>query len=439
MPLGHKKINALTVIAALAYLIGILWRYYHIFISHRATDYLYSDMQLYVERARNFINPSYTDNIADTIYPPGMHMLLGTMYAVASSWDPALWLQFIISCIIPLLIAGLGYALYGPRVASLALIFSSLYFTFIDYAGFFLAENPYLFSVCSALLLLVLALRARASLWRIIAALLGGAMVAISAAFKEAIVVPAALIGLFLLYLAWRNRSRPILVVVIVSSLSTLAVIAPFSYRCTTLSEGAFCVTSNSGALTMLEGHHGEYVKVWYHDHARNLHFWFGPPPFAKRGYTGELHFDFGAYDAKANRAAAWAWIKEHPWQAFLLSTQNVFQLFVGPTPWPSSDTADKHLATFAQELFLVIVLLPALVFVWCHWRGLVRLQEGYWADILVLLPVLGLMMAVFLSLGDPRYRIPFDGFLMIIAARMYLRQEGRLVLARVAEPRTYP
>lgn len=428
---GYKKINPLGWIAVLAYIIGVLWRHHHILVAHRATDYLYSDMLLYVERALNFIDPSYRANIADTIYPPGMHMLLGVMYAIDSTWEPAIWLQFMLSCLIPLLISGLGYALYGMRVASLALIFASLYFTFIDYAGFFLAENPYLFSVCSALLLLVLALRAHSAFWRILAAILGGAMVAISAAFKEAIVVPAALIGLFLLYLAWHHRSSSILVTVIAASLSAVAVIAPFSYRCTTLSEGAFCVTSNSGALTMLEGHHGEYVKVWYHDHERNLHFWFGPPPFAKRGYTGELHFDFGAYDARANRAAAWVWIKEHPWQAFLLSTQNVFQLFVGPTPWPSSDTEDKHLATFVQELFLVIVLLPALVFVWCHWRGLVRLEERYWADILVLLPVLGLMAAVFLSLGDPRYRIPFDGFLILLAARLYLQQEGRLVLPR--------
>ncbi|MEW5756388.1 MAG: hypothetical protein AB1810_08780 [Pseudomonadota bacterium] len=428
---GYIKTKLLPALAVLAYLIGISWRYYYIFITHRATDYVYSDMQLYVERALNFINPNYNANIADTIYPPGMHMLLGLIYTIDSSWEPALWMQFVISCLIPLLIAGLGYLLYGARVAYLALIFASLYFTFIDYAGFFLAENPYLFSVCSALLLLVLALRARARLWRIIAAICGGVMVAISAALKEAIIVPAALIGLFLLYLAWRNKSSSIFVILIASSLSTVAVLAPFSYRCTTLSEGAFCVTSNSGALTMLEGHHGEYVKVWYHDHERNLHFWFGPPPFAKRGYTGELHFDFGAYDARANRAAAWAWIKEHPWQAFLLSTQNVFQLFVGPTPWPSSDTAEKHLATFAQELFLVIVLLPALVFVWCHWRALLRLEQRYWADILVLLPVLGLMAAVFLSLGDPRYRIPFDGFIMLLAARMYLRQDGRLALPR--------
>jgi hypothetical protein len=45
-------------------------------------------------------------------------------------------------------------------------------------------------------------------------------------------------------------------------------------------------------------------------------------------------------------------------------------------------------------------------------------------------MPVLGLMVAGFLALGEARYRVPFDGFLVLLAARMFagrLGEEGRM------------
>ncbi len=43
-------------------------------------------------------------------------------------------------------------------------------------------------------------------------------------------------------------------------------------------------------------------------------------------------------------------------------------------------------------------------------------------ADLLMLLPVIGIVGLVFLTLGEPRYRTPFDGFLIILAAAFYAR-----------------
>lgn len=277
------------------------------------------------------------------------------------------------------------------------------------------------------MLLLVISMRAQSNVFWLIAAALAGAMLAVSASLKEVILVPAALIGLFLFYLAWRRHSRKILIMLIVSALGAIAVLAPLSKRCTTLSEGAFCVTSNNGALNMLLGHHGEFMTMEFYDNNRGYMHGFQPSPFVQLGYQGVQKFDFGAYDAEANRAAAWSWAAEHPVEAVLLSLRNVFQLFWGSVPWPSSHTDDKYMTIFFQQLFLLVVLVPVCVFIWNNAGSLLRCDSKYYADIFILLPVIGLMAAVFLSLGDPRYRIPFDGFLMIIAARMYLGSDGKL------------
>ena len=37
-------------------------------------------------------------------------------------------------------------------------------------------------------------------------------------------------------------------------------------------------------------------------------------------------------------------------------------------------------------------------------------------------MPIFGIMLAAFISLGEPRYRVPFDGFFLLLAARMYCR-----------------
>ncbi|MEW5756246.1 MAG: phospholipid carrier-dependent glycosyltransferase [Pseudomonadota bacterium] len=427
MFMGHVRKHALWIIAVLSLLVGLIWRYSYVIVDHRATNYIYSDMKSYVDRALNFINPHYVETIADTVYPPGMHMLLGVLYVLDPSWNLAIWVQLILSCLIPLLVASIAYLLYGKNVAYLALILSSLYFGFIDYAGYFLAENAYTFCIVAAVLLLVISMRARSNVLWLIAALSAGVMLAVSASLKEAILVPAALVGLFLLYLAWERHSRKIFIMVIASCLGATVVLAPLSERCTTLSEGAFCVTSNNGALTMLLGHHGEVMTTEFYDNKRGYMHGFQPPPFVQLGYQGVQKFDFGAYDAESNRAAAWSWVAEHPIEAVLLSLRNVFQLFWGSVPWPSSHTDGKYMTIFFQQLFLLVVLIPVCVFVWNNAGALLRCDSKYCADIFILLPVIGLMAAVFLSLGDPRYRIPFDGFLMIIAARMYLGIDGKL------------
>jgi hypothetical protein len=103
--------------------------------------------------------------------------------------------------------------------------------------------------------------------------------------------------------------------------------------------------------------------------------------------------------------------------------------------PWPGSGTQLRPLLIGFMVLFYVGVLLPAVVHLWRHRRALVRLDPRYAGELLVLMPVLAVMITAFIFLGEARYRIPFDGFLLLLAARAYCgsRPEDPLLVPGVA------
>ena len=53
-------------------------------------------------------------------------------------------------------------------------------------------------------------------------------------------------------------------------------------------------------------------------------------------------------------------------------------------------------------------------------------LEAQHYGDLLVLMPVLALIIVAFFTIGEPRYRIPFDGFMILLAARCYSGGETR-------------
>ena len=57
----------------------------------------------------------------------------------------AVYVQLVVSCLVPLAIGLLGAAAYGRRTGLLAVVFASLYFPFIEYGALFLSEIHFVF------------------------------------------------------------------------------------------------------------------------------------------------------------------------------------------------------------------------------------------------------------------------------------------------------
>ncbi len=78
-----------------------------------------------------------------------------------------------------------------------------------------------------------------------------------------------------------------------------------------------------------------------------------------------------------------------------------------------------------SQYGFALFILLPALFALRRRAADVVRLRATAEAEILLIVPLAVSLAVSALTLGEPRYRIPCDGFLMILAARELARVVG--------------
>ncbi len=416
-------------LGVLAYLVGAIWRYYWIFYAHPPTDYVYSDMAWYVDYAKRLLEPGYPGTIYDTLYPPATGYLLAATYALDPSWQLMLTLQWLMALAVPMLIAYLARTLFDTRVAWLSLILASLWFPFIDYTGYFMAETPFtllmLLSLAALLRALLTSTTRRAIGWGV----LSGLAFAVSAEFKGQALMPAALMSVFLICIFWKRQRKRILLIQGAALLAASAVMLPVAVHVTRLNENRPVLLSTNGALMFLTGHHGHYGNLFFNDDKRNWYFNSYNPTHVERGNDGKSVYAFGVYDSDQIMQVAWKWIYRHKGESIQLSFDHVFDTFYGSLPWPTCSTSDRRWVMTFQHIFLVVILIPIFIYFSRHWRAMLTLKPAAFGDLFVFLPVLGLIVTVFLTMGEPRYRIPFDGFLIILAARFYTGQARRLAV----------
>ncbi|MFH0938921.1 MAG: glycosyltransferase family 39 protein [Planctomycetota bacterium] len=398
---------------------SMLWRSIYIFNFHPALAYVYSDMQAYVDMAKRILEPTYQYGAGDAFHPVGTSLMLAGSFLIDSTFRYASLAQFGMSCLVPLLIAAIGYELFGRRVALVGLAISSGYFQFVDYASYFLSENPFLFFMMLSFWLLIRSLRVRRARWVPLLALFAGVALGAAATFKSVGLAAAGLVGLFLLYLGIRYRWARVGMVLSCGLVGMLLIVVPVSARAMRINEGQFCVVSANGPMNVLLGHYGEISSIHFNDKKRYCFYDFGTAAMVQQNLMAYKDVDFGPCDGKECFQAAWEWTKANPIESFLLSIHHVFNLF-NTTPWPTSATKDRRWIRFAEQLYIVFIFIPALFYLLNHARGILRRDKDMFGDILVLLPLVALVVVAFFTIGEPRYRIPFDGFTILLAARFY-------------------
>jgi len=398
---------------------GGLGRLIYILVIHPATQHIYSDMQGYVDRALRSA-AGVPENIADTLYPPGASMFFGALYRIDPSWALAAIAQWLIALGVMALIWQMARRLYGNGAAVVALALATLYFPFTHYAALFLAENVFTFlSLLSfySLLRAGQAAAVAALLW----ALAAGTALALAAAFKNTIVLPALCTVIVWLVFAKKYGGHggwPMAFGVVIG-FSLL--IVPLSQRCTRLNEGRFCLVSNNLAMNVLMGHYGETGEFRWHDRPRGITMYFTAVESATRGYTASADFDFGPYDSTLNLRVASDWIRLHPAAALKLSLKNVGTLFGRQTLWPAALYRGVDVGVWSQKFFDALILLPALIWLLLRAPAMLRSKRGSLSEWLMLAPIIGVAASVFLSIAEVRFRVPFDGLLIVAAAPFHV------------------
>jgi 4-amino-4-deoxy-L-arabinose transferase-like glycosyltransferase len=403
-------------LAVAVYVAGVIVRYLYIFTLHPATSYVFSDMGAYYLLGTNFFNHQYQPTLLDTFYPPGMTYFLGVLYHLDPSWKLTFAAQWLISSLVPLVVFAIARALYGRRAALVALVMASAYFPFIDYAGYFLSENPFTLSL---LLWMWLLIKGRTSPSRAAAvafALASGVLLGVAVAFKNVALGPGLLV-LATLVCVDRRRALP---VVAASAVGLLAVLAPLTVRATALSGGRFTFIANNLGANVLVGHHGRIKAIVFAPDEFGRAFFLSPPAQEMRGYEEIIQVPFGVLETSKALAFSFEWVRAHASEALLLSLQHVWDLFGGVLPWPSGKTDLQGWAQLFRVLFWPVLVVPAGLHVFRRARA-ARLRRGLLAaDLLMLMPLLGIAAIAFLTMGEPRYRTPFDGFLIVLAAAFF-------------------
>lgn len=409
---------------------GGLLRLIYVLVLHPPTRHVYSDMQGYVQRALNRVAGG-PENIGDSLYPPGTSMLFATLHRLDTSSGLTVIAQWLLSLGTMAGVWVIARALYGNRVAVLALVATTLYLPLFHYAGLFLAENPFTFCLMAAYACLIKAIAASRPIGTAWWAIAAGLMAGLAASLKATILLPVAVTGVVVIVWLIRNRRRGALTLALGVLLGLGLLLLPLAERCTRLAEGHFCLVSTNTGMNALMGHAGEYAEFVWVDPARNSTYSFTSPSAPMRGYTAPVRLAFGAYDVPANVAELHTRIAADPAAAVRWSLRNVADLFVGRDFWPGAVYQQRNWSR-AYQWIAQWLLLP-LALAWLIYRAprLIRLRDDSLAEWLLLTPLLGLMLTAFISLGELRFRIPFDGFLIILAAQALLAlfsREQRLI-----------
>lgn len=417
------------VLAAASYVLGFVWRWIYVLEIHRPTDFAYSDMGMYLGLGKRFAKEGYELRIYDVTHPPGLSELLAYFYRSDETLNGFVRFQFGVTALVPLAVGALGWLAFDRKLGLWALAVSSLYFPFIDYGGYFLAEIYITLTATLTMVCYFGALRIGFGTRRRIAAsiaiaALGGFIFSLAMLMK--MVAAPAMLAFFGIHIVLTRAStwkvKALLFATILAAAMPLCVWQ--ADRCTKANEGTFCPGSNKAGADFLMGHVGRVQLVsWGVRDKRGkyrVHSSFGSPAAYQHGYTKKVELDFKITDNPKNNAYAWSWIRKNPGQAIVLSFEHVWDSFGGSLPWPTVATKFWASSQIFHYLFLVFLFIPSMMLFVdvARKRGIVGLLRS--TELAMFGPILGVIVSVMIATGEARYRIPWDMCFILLAIQFY-------------------
>jgi hypothetical protein len=398
---------------------------------HHPRHYASSDAADYLERAQAWLAVGATERIDDTIWPPGTPALLALLSALDPGQELGAYGNALAGLLVVLLTAASVSMIAGKRAGWIALALAALHPGFIHYQGFFLAEQPFQLSVALALFLSVSALtsldqRAGPGWLAGVAIGIAWGLAALFRANALPVVGGASLaVGL----LCFRTRDRRALRLGVGLALGLCVVLSAAAQRCTAVSGGRFCLVSNNVAMNIALGQAGQVMGLEFRDDAAptETSAWV-PPALLHHGYKGMGRVPATIYDSGGVLRWVGQRFIEDPVLFVVRAVGNALDLF-GLDYWPDGygDWPERAVMVWRQ-LWNALVLIPAI---YCA----ARLTRTAWRptasprdDVdkrrpmpaFLLGSLAGLLFSAAVSLGEARYRIPFDAIFIALASAVY-------------------
>jgi hypothetical protein len=236
--------------------------------------------------------------------------------------------------------------------------------------------------------------------------------------------LPVAACGALALLVFSRNRlpSRTVWAA-LAASAAILIALGGAAHRCTATADGRFCLVSNNLAMNVALGQAGPVYGIEFHDprYPERTTRWIAPS-LVQHGYQGMLQIPASVYDS----GRIWSWVADRfaqdPLGYLVRAAGNAFDLF-NLGYWPDEfGRYSERSALVLRQAWSAAVFIPGLFALFGLARRAFSPTPTRPVALFVLGAGFGVLLSAALSIGESRYRIPFDGLLIGLASACYAR-----------------
>ena len=365
-------------------------------------DNVYSDMRGYVERGWKIVAGEPFISF-DAFYPPGMayfFAIVFTVFGFSKGLPLAAFLQALMLAGSNLCFYFLGRELFGSRKIAffLALVFA-VYPPIVTTSSFFVSEPLFIFLLLFSNYFFVRMLRrntASHSSFFVLGLLLASAILVKGQGLS---LIPGLLaVALFPQFKHIRKFLLTFLCALALPisfqfAINSAILGKPSYFLAANDSYNTYLGQSRHKALGCLDRDKG-YFFIFHNNNAA-FHEYFNPPAIAPVSILDREYFKNQTYKL---------W-HDQPQQQFFRSLESVFELFSTQMEWPGRNLISHRPILKQSKLLLYIILIPLsfISIVFC-----LRRKRFTWQIIYLLLPMAGISAICFVTMGQPRYLLPF-------------------------------
>ena len=385
----------------LVLLIALVARLAFSLIIHPIQNYLFSDMQSYLNIAQRIISGS--KQLGNIFYPPGYSLFLSTIIQAGGEFF------FLITAVLQSLIGVISIWLFyqistqvlKPKLSTLFLLILALYYPFIDTTGYLLSENLAIFFLALTLWLSLKFSKTKANLWLFLA----GLSVGIGS------LVRANLLIIGLVILVW-------ITITLKSKLRSLSVFITATMASLLLVSGIYFKLGGQSRTSSLNGGFvfmaGQCLVGHSYDSTGAA---FGPPVYMQRDINKTVQFTQAFTNSRYFYQQGLECLKQRPVRLLEKITENYY-LFFDNISWPSSNQTPFNLAMELSHTAFNLFVLPGLLLAAFLFSRQIKGRRVFTSLLWYVLFTVFLTSTVYHA--DIRYRLPFDAIFILVSLSGY-------------------
>jgi len=390
--------------------IALILRILFVFFLHPPEDYLYSDMKRYYNGAVKIAH-SQPEDLFDSFHPPGTQYLYALFFRLPHSFFWIKVFNVLISTSSCYLIFLSTKLLFNEKAAWIAFAITSLNYLFIDFTGYLLSTTPFIFCLTLMFYSLIKSIKSEYQNQRRLYSFLTGLFVTVSISFNPTFLLFVPFFGLWWLF---NFKKYHLASNVPFYFLGFLPLYFLLCFRVYLLTGQLGTIASNGGLNFYVGRAHVFFVHL--HDVERNRKFDFASPVATQKNYAYSPHFKKGPYDSAFFFKEGLKEIRKDIPRTVSYSLEYLNNLFCSTVIWPSAaQKGFSGVIKYFNIAFVFTIIVPAIALFFVRFKSITGSLQ-----LLACLPIFVIIATAITFHAEPRYRVPYDVFFIILAGYFY-------------------